>query len=143
MKKILLSLVAFFCVCLLSGCGGKTLTCSNTEAEEGMTSKIEYKVSFDGDEATKISTKMEMEIPEEYIEYMSMIEEEMKSTFEGKNGVDYDIKTSSNKLTLNLVMEPKKMDDGALKEMDLDLEDFKANYDTIKTEMEKEGYTCK
>ena len=139
MKKYLVVLVAMLLV--VTGCGGKKLTC--TMEESGETAKVV--IDFDkNNKASNINMKMSMPLEEE----LSKEEKEMMQSYMGLMcaGFDYEgVKCTtdlgSKSVDVVIDMDFKKMSNEA-KEA-LEFEPNETSYDDMKKSLEEAGYTCK
>lgn len=131
---------------LLTGCGNtKTLECSmKDDSNDGMVLNQKVKVSFDGDNVTKVDMDMKMTVDEEYSDYMDMMEDSLKEQFEdieSKKGITLKTSTKGNDINISFVADLTKMDKDTKEE--LDIVDTEASYDEAKKTFEDEGYSCK
>ena len=139
MKKYLVVLVAMLLV--VTGCGGKKLTC--TMEEDGQTAKTV--VEFDkNDKAKKVNMTMTMpfeeELSKEEMEYMESYMGLMCAAFDYE-GVTCKTDMSSKKVDVVIDMDFGKMSKETLAELDFDAE--ATSYDAMKKSLEESGYTCK
>lgn len=145
MKKVLLG--GLVCTLFLTGCGGKTLTCTRSEEESGMKVSEEIKLTFDkeGKEVNKGSFKAQFEVSEEYSSKMSDFEEYVKEEFAEveENGAKVKIETKSNKLTVGISYDASKLTEDQKDELYYDDLYYDGSYDEAKEDLEDSGYTCK
>lgn len=139
MKKYLLVLVVMLLV--VTGCGGKKLTC--TMEEDGQTAKIV--AEFDkNDKAKNVKMNMTMQSEEEMTdeeqEYMKTYMELMCSAFDYE-GVTCEVKTDKKAVDLVIEMNFAKM--SAETKEELDFSEEESTYDAMKKNFEESGYTCK
>lgn len=150
MKNFKYLLLALLCVMCLSGCGKKTLTCTDTNNEDGIKSIETIKFKFKKNKIKSFNVSVENEATDDSIKnnwdtFVSMLESTFKVDEETKG---ITVKTDSNdkKYTYSVSVDvdlDKIEDEDAL---GFDLEEMKKYenaYDEIKSELEKEGYTCK
>ena len=137
-NKKLLGVIGLGCsALLLTGCGGKKLTCTMEEEADGMgTTKMEMVFHFDKEGKKVESLDMEMAI-----EYDKDIKDETKEFYEGffeetceDEEAPKDCKVTAKDDSISLKAS------GTPEELDYDAE---GDYDEIKEEMEDDGYTCK
>ena len=105
MKKYFGFLVLLVALVLTTGCGNdsKTLVCTNSSDEDGMTMNQIVKVVFENDKASNINLTIDMTIEEQYQNLMSMLEESLKDEYknlEGEKGVNITTSSKGNVLTL-------------------------------------------
>jgi len=144
MKKVLF--VGLFCTLILTGCGGKTLTCTMSEEEDGMTMSNEMKFTFDkeGEKITKGSVVFDVEVDEEYAEYLDELEEDLKDEFEDiEDFADVKLKTKNNSFSVEIKYSTKDLSEDELEELYYaDIYDD-VTYEELKEELEDSGFTCK
>lgn len=146
MKKRFMFLMAL-CIVLATGCGNeeKTLTCTNTDDKmEGATATQVVKVDFVGSEVTTLNMDIDVDVDEQYKDYMSIFTssmEEQFASFETETGMNVDIKEEGTSVLVKLNADYTKMD-SATKE-DLGIVTDGESYDSMKKSFEDEGYTCK
>ena len=138
MKKFKLLLLAIVGVFVLTGCGGKTLTCTMSESESGMEMKGKIVAKFKDDKATNDEVKKSW----------SMMSSLLKSQYSDKkaDGVKVTSKVDDKKYTFNFSVEIdiKKASKDALKEYGIDsLDAEKSGYDDAKKSLEESGFKCK
>jgi len=137
-NKKLLGVIGLGCsALLLTGCGGKKLTCTMEDEQEGMgTMTMEMVFHFDKEGEKVENLDMEMGI-----EFDKDIDDEMKEFYESyfeetcedeDAPEDCKVSTKDNSVTLKASGTPEELD-----------YDSDGNYDEIKEEMEDDGYTCK
>ncbi len=147
MKKFLLGL-GFTLV--LTGCGGKTLTCTMEESESGMEMKAKtvYKFDSNGENVKKANVEMSVKVDDEAkktLETIGMSMEDLSSSFSEKfddykeAGIDVKTKTTDNSLSFKANIDVNKLTDEQLE--DIDLNDI--NYEEVKKDLEESGFTCK
>ncbi len=145
MKKFLMSLVVVCLAFVLTGCGDtntniNTLTCSMSESEEGIESYTEIKVGFSGDEVDTVNINAIATLDDEYSEYLDFFEAVFRSEFESimEDIGDMDVTRDDNSLSMSLSINVSDLTDGEKEDMEL----INADRETIKAELEDEGYTC-
>ncbi len=145
-KRVILGSIAGVMLLTLTGCGGgKTLTCTMENSEDGMSQITEMRVSFKNDTATSFKTTSTFEMGEEYSGYLDEFEDYLKdsmtSEFEDA-GVDIDFQRDGNKFILTMGADFSEMTDEEKADLGFDESDDNS-YDTIKSSLEDSGYTCK
>ena len=140
MKKVLMSLLAISLAFILTGCGNDTLTCTMSESEDGMQTSQELKVNFSKDEVSKVNLKMDFTVGDEYSDYMSFYKNLLESQFEDvtDNGGKVDVTQEGNTLKLDLSIDMNDLSEE--KKTNLDLSGTK---ESVRSQLEEEGYTCK
>ncbi len=134
LKKILLASVALLVV---TGCGSEqTLTCEKEDTELGSKIVVTNKFSEDKLEEMTMLTSMDLQggtLP---------TDEDLESfcaTSEGVEGTYCDASMDGDILKLNLKLKMNELSDDAKADLGYDGE----TYDSLKKELESEGYTCK
>lgn len=138
MKKVLLGLC---CTLVLTGCGGKTLTCTMSEKENGMEMKQKVALTFKDDKNVKGKMEVSIKVDEESKEYLDLMKGMLDAAFEEyeEAGLKVDSKLKDTSLEISVEYDVDKLTD-ELKE-DLDYSD--TTYEETKKDFEEEGYTCK
>ena len=132
MKKYLVVLVAMLLV--VTGCGGKKLTCTLDQADQKSTVAMEFnKDNVVTDIKMTISVPLEKELMESYMGLMC-------AAFDYE-GVTCKAETGSKSVDVVINMDMEKMDDATKDEMGYSKEE--ATYDAMKKSLEESGYTCK
>ena len=146
MKKRFLGLLAMT-ILLATGCGTKkeTLTCTNVdESTEGVKSTQVVKVDFEDKKLTNLAMDIDVEVDDQYKDYISMFTSSMEeefADFEDETGMTVDISEKDNKVLVKLNANYKDMDSETKKE--LGIVDEKADTNEVKESLEEEGFTCK
>jgi len=119
--------------------GGKTLTCTKSETESGMTMKEELKIKFKDDKMDKITSKATIVYGEGAEMYKSYMDAALQMSVEEykEQGIKAEVKTSDNSSTLILTFDKEQ----AIEEYYL--EEDELTYDAIKGSLEESDYTCK
>ena len=144
MKKYLSVLLAVVLTLMLTGCGGKKLTCTKEEEEMGMKMQEKAIVSYSDDKISKYTMEATIELTEEMEEYadqmLELLTEEM-NMYEEIKGVEVNTEKKGNKIIATVVFDVDKMDEEDLDEID----DFDVNetIEEVKAELEDQGFTCK
>lgn len=146
MKKSLIVFVSVIALGLTVGCGSKkkTLECTMSKAQSGITLKQTIKANFNGNNVKDIVVDMDAVLPEAYKAYKSTYISAFESSFAAyKNlkGVDVKISESDDGVNIKLTADLSKMDKDAKDK--LDIVNTKASYDKSIKELEAEGYKCK
>ena len=140
MKKVLMSLLAISVAFILTGCGNDTLTCTMSESEDGMQTSQELKVNFSKDEVSKVNLKMDFTVGDEYSDYMSFYKNLLESQFEDvtDNGGKVDVTQEGNTLKLDLSIDMNDLSEEQKTNLDLS-----GTKESVRSQLEEEGYTCK
>ena len=134
-------------VILLSGCGVKkeTLTCTSVDETITETKPTnEVKVDFEGKEIVKLAMNIDVEVSEQYKDYVNVFKEKMEeqfASFEDQTGMTVDVSEKDNKVLVRLNADYKNMDSKTKKELGIVNEG--ANLEDVKKSLEDEGFTCK
>ena len=146
-KGFFICLVA---VVLLTGCGSKKLTCSQSSDESGMKTEMKYTIGFKSDKPSTIKTETKMTATSDEVkESWSMMAGFMElgfADFKDKAGVKIDSKNDEKKYTYTLTMDIdlNKISDDDLEGLDLsDIANSTSGYDDVKKDAEDAGFTCK
>ena len=139
MKKVLMSLLAISLAFILTGCGNDTLTCTMSESEDGMQTSQELKVNFSKDEVSKVNLKMDFTVGDEYSDYMSFYKNLLESQFEDvtDNGGKVDVTQEGNTLKLDLSIDMNDLSEEQKTNLDLS-----GTKESVRSQLEEEGYTC-
>ena len=134
-------------VILLSGCGVKkeTLTCTSVDETITETKPTnEVKVDFEGKDIVKLAMNIDVEVSEQYKDYVNVFKEKMEeqfASFEDQTGMTVDVSEKDNKVLVRLNADYKNMDSKTKKELGIVNEG--ANLEDVKKSLEDEGFTCK
>ncbi len=140
MKKVLMSGTLLVCMVMLSGCGSKTLTCTDEVTSDGMgTTTTKVELTFKKDKISKAKTSATMVVEDAYKSYISFMKSSLESTLENQNGVTYKVTVNDNKLDAVAEYNISKLDsDTTISGANQSL-----SYDDAKKYFEDSGYTCK
>lgn len=145
MKRMGLIGVCFGLILLLTGCGKDTveLTCSMTEDASYASMTAEYHLVYEDEKLTVMDQGAIIEVDEDYANYLSYFEDSFKEEFE--NSADYvktSYKTEGNRFIAAASYDITKMSNEELEDSN-DYEEEFATYESAKSYLEDEGYTCK
>lgn len=143
-KRVLLGIVTGVSLVTLSGCGNtQTLTCTQTQEDDGTTATQEMVVEFQNNEASKFTMTMNMVAENASAEDLKTAEGILESTFSAfeENGMDVDVSSDDTSVTAKVSADFTKMTDEEKDEVGFTGSDN--TYETIKENFESEGYTCK
>lgn len=144
----LLTIVVVGLLCL-TGCGEKTLTCTNTEEDSGVKMVQEAQMTFKDDQVTKVRMSIEATATDDDIkEYWGSFISAMESQYEevDEEGVKLTLTNDEKNYKFNMTVEVDvtKASEDALVEYDLEqLADTTATLEEVKKEAEADGFTCK
>ena len=145
MRKYLLFLALGTFV--LTGCGEKTLTCTNSETsdEYSIDEEIVLKFDKDGEKIKSGSFAAEFKVSEDYIERIDELIEYTETSFEDlkEKGIDYKIQEKNDGFSLTLNYNTKNLTEEQIDELYFSGMYFEDDYNTVKTDYEEQGYTCK
>lgn len=145
MKRIGLIGGCFGIVLLMTGCGNtKTLTCSMEEKTSYLTAAMGYQVTYKDDEVTMIEQRMSLEAGDEAQTYLDSMEEEYNKEVRDleSDGIKFDLERKGNQLNFSAQYRINKMTDEELDDLGFSLDDDNS-YETVKENLEEQGYTCK
>ncbi len=131
MKGKLVALVAVVAVFVMTGCGSKTLTCTNQNNMAGIEMNSTVKVNFKGDKMDDMKVIMEVKVPDEYKDQKQDLIDELKE-------IDENIKVTETKDGVKAEMTA---DEDYFKELNID--STTVTYDELKEAFTKQSYTCK
>lgn len=146
MKKSLVLVAIIISLGCLSGCGNKSkvLECTMDNSQSGMKMDQTIKTTFKGKEVKSFSVNVDVEVDEQYKNYLDTIITSVESQFTNyndKKGISVKTNKNDKGFVVTFEADLDKMDKETKE--DLDMVDTKATYDEAKKEFEKEGYTCK
>lgn len=139
MKKISFLLMSLVAVFTLTGCGTKTVSCTKTEDGQ----KQIMAVTFKGNEVTKLSTEMSMEVEKDQIDDAFSFLQLSANAMQGKPGVKVSTSKDDNSISMKMDLELSKLDKETKETIDFDLEDTPKGPEEFIKEMTEDGYTCK
>lgn len=129
--------------------GANTLTCTVSEEENGSKTEMTTIYKFKDDKPTAVTMKGSIAIPssasdeeKQTFQFAAGIMEMSFSSVEGQDGVKYNSNLSDTKYDFELEVDAEKASGGDLSSTGLDV-DTSATKETIKKEMEEQGFTCK
>ena len=144
----LLTIVVVGLLCL-TGCGEKTLICTNAEEDSGVKMVQEAQMTFKDDQVTKVRMSIEATATDDDIkEYWGSFISAMESQYEevDEEGVKLTLTNDEKNYKFNMTVEVDvtKASEDALVEYDLEeLADTTATLEEVKKEAEADGFTCK
>ncbi len=145
MRRIGLIGCCFDVILLMTGCGStKTLTCSMEEKTSYLTGAMGYQVTYKDDEVTMIEQRMSLEAGDEAQSYLDSMEEEYNREVRDleSDGIKFDLERKGNQLYFSTQYHINKMTDEELDDLGFSLNDDNS-YETVKENLEEQGYTCK
>ena len=144
-KKLFLGALIGVMLLSVTGCGnsGTILTCTMEDSSDGTTMTQEWNVSFENDIATKMTSITKIEVNDEYEEQLDQIEESLKETdLQQTEGMKESFERDGNILTMTVEADVTKMTEEEKDDFGFSDNDDNS-YDTVKENLESEGYTCK
>lgn len=147
MKRIGLLVVAVFGVLILTGCGGKTLTCTNSESTSGLSMDQKIVATFNGEKVSRMKLEVEAKATSDlYKKNWDTLAKTLEEQYSNKNKDGIKVTTSNKNYTykISIDIDVKKAKDEDLKDYDLDgIASNKDSYDDAKKELESAGFKCK
>lgn len=143
MKRVGLAIAGLSLVVLLTGCGSeKKLECTTSENQTGVSVNQVYTITFDSKNRFKSAVlSQDMKLDEDQVDYFETYKEQVKTTFENNAQFkDLDIDFSDNSKDTVSVKVSFDADDMS---KITGSSTSSADYDDVKSELEKVGYTCK
>ena len=128
---------------LLTGCGNtKTLVCTQTQDENGMSMTTEMNVTFKNDEASEFTMTADMEVEDTYKDYMDQFKSIMEESFSSfkENGIDVTIDSKDTTVTATISANFDEMTEDEKEEIGFTSSDN--SYDSVKQSLEDSGFTC-
>ena len=144
MKKVLV--FGLVCTLFLTGCGGKKLTCTMSENENGMTSEAKVVLTFDkeGKEIQKGTVTMSVKVGEEYASLLYYMVAAAETEYAGiKDFAKVYIKSSDNSISAKVSYKTKGLTEDQLDELEYAGVYDDTTYEETKESFEDMGYTCK
>lgn len=146
LKKITILVIGLFC---LTGCGEKTLTCTNTEEDSGIKMEQAITMTFKDDKISRVKMSIDtVALDDDIKENWTSITETLESQYEEseEDGVKFTITNDANNYRFNMTVDIdiNKASDEALAEYNLDNIDTEtATYDSVLADAEADGFVCK
>ena len=144
MKKALA--LGLVCTLFLTGCGGKKLTCTMSETEDGMTGERKVVLTFDkeGKEIQKGTVTMNIKIDEEYASYLGLLVASVESVYEDiKDFADVEVKSSDDSISTKVSYKVDGLTEEQLDKLDIASVYKDTTYEETKEQFEDMGFTCK
>ncbi len=150
MKKVLYLCCGIVGFSLLTGCGGKTLKCTreNDIPDEQMKMNQVLNISFKGDKASNLVFKMDVTFDNELIENNPTIVDDLSGTagsefdnIKNQRGISYSMSKKSDGFSSKLKINFDKVDNETKKK--IYLINHQSSYSTVKSNLEKDGYSCR
>lgn len=142
MKKLLLSLGL---VLVLTGCGGKKLTCTAEEEEMGMKMVGKATITFKGDKVAKVKETADVTVTDEMKSLIDTLKSSLEESYNKYNDYGVKAKVTVKDATISTSIEynvNKISDENLEKLKDSDIY-YSGTYDEVKKALEDEGFTCK
>ncbi len=134
--------IIYFAILLSNGLKGKTLSCTTTESQTGLTLKHDIEMTFDNAILTGAKQKITYTIDDNYTSYSSYLEELARENAQEymDHGCDVDITNTGNEIVVTINFDIDNMSE--LDKLYFDL-DNPGTYESNKNALENDGYTCK
>ena len=150
MRKALYFCFSLIGLFFITGCSEKTLKCSreNNAYDDQMKMSQSLNVSFNGDKASSLVFTMNVLLNEELIDGNPNIASELADTassefddIKNKHGISYSLSKKDNGFNSKLKINFNKVDDDTKKK--IYLINYQSSYSSIKSSLERDGYSCK
>lgn len=129
--------------------GANTLTCTTSTEENGGKTEMSAIYKFKDDKPSVVTVKGLMTLSssasdeeKQAFQFATGIMEMSFSSAEGQDGVTYDSNMSDTKYDFELEVDTEKINGGDLSNTAINI-DTSATKETIKKELEEQGFTCK
>lgn len=143
-KGILTSAALVLSLTALTGCNmgttTKTLTCTQTTTNGGLTSEDYAKYTFKDNKITEATTKSTYKVEGDYAQYLDEYKKSAKDAVEAYNklnGFSAKVDEGNDSVTVILEMDKSKMD-----ESDITVYNMGESYESMKDKLTASGYTC-
>ena len=151
MRGLKLVAVLTVAVLFLTGCGNneKTLTCTNTEEQSGISMEQEVTMTFKEDKISYVKMSVNSKATSSLIEsnwdmFASMMDEQFEERNEDGIKVTTNNDTDNHAYKVELEVDLTKTNEDALSEYGLDgITDERSTYEQTKKDAEEDGFTCK
>ena len=138
-------------VLFITGCGNseRTLTCTNSEEDNGLKMSQEVTMTFKDDKINYVKLSIDSEATDDtIIDNWDVFASMMGSQFEESNEDGVNLSTNNDAdnhiFNVSLEIDLEKANEDALSEYGLDdITDGNASYEDIKENAEADGFTCK
>lgn len=141
---IVFIIINIICLVILlsNGFRGKTLSCTTTESQTGLTFKHDIEMTFDNELLIGAKQKITYTIDDNYTSYSNYLEELAKENAQEyiNHGCEVDIKNTGNKIVVTINFDIDNMSELDKEYFDLD---NPGTYESNKNALENDGYTCK
>lgn len=144
MRRILCCVCMSICLMLFTGCGKKSLKCVSELDNDILSMKQEYKIKFNKDSVSSLSINIDVDGKNSDIELSDTILKTVSdkfSTYYDEDGVSHSVSEKSNGFNFKLAINFNKVSSSTKSK--IDIINYASNYDTIKSDLEQEGFTCK
>lgn len=145
MKKYwMIPLLCTLCIGM-TGCGGKTLSCTKEDkSNEDLKIVDTIEAKFSKDKVSKMSTITEVKAMGAYKKHMDALKSNLEEPFtevKDQKGITFKTSVKGQTITRRLDVNVKEMDADTLE--DLGLIGAYQKYEEAKRKFEEDGYTCK
>ena len=139
MKRVGLALGCFGLVLLTTGCGGKTLECRSSDDSLGV--EYLYQLNFDRDDMIDTGViRQRYVLEDEDLDNFDEMVQEVKDSVEEVDSQGIDIEVTDNGTdTIDVIFhfDIEEVGNALGEELNAD-----SNYDTIKADLENNGFVC-
>ena len=149
MKKLKLLVVTVFGLLLLTGCGEKTLTCTNSESSSGIDMGQEAVIKFKGEKVSYVKLTIDAKATSSLIKNnWSTFADTLGKQYTDKKatGIKVTTKNDSKNYTykISIEVDVNKAKDDDLKDYSLDgIAEKTSTYKEVKESAEASGFKCK
>lgn len=144
MKRLRI-LSIFFIVIILSGCSKKELKCSMVDNTiDGILYTQTIVANYSNDELTLIEIDLNIDVTQNYHDYLSAIEDNTAyqfTDFEGKKGIDVEKIKKDNNVSYHMKIDINEINNDT--KTLLSIINNSEDYEEAKAFFKEEGYTCK
>lgn len=149
MKKVMVGIIACLSLMLLTGCGEtqKTMKCSRTLNQSGISMDLQYEVLYTGDyvDVVKSTEKVTSDNKEVLETYRTTVEKQYEP-YKDIEHYNYNVSIEGNVLTSTTNIDYTKIDTSKMIEVDSAngtlIKDGKVKLDTVKQLYSQMGITC-
>lgn len=149
MKKVMVGIIACLSLMLLTGCGAeqKTMKCSRTLNQSGISMDLQYEVLYTGDyvDVVKSTEKVTSDNKEVLETYRTTVEKQYEP-YKDIEHYNYNVSIEGNVLTSTTNIDYTKIDTSKMIEVDSAngtlIKDGKVKLDTVKQLYNQMGITC-
>lgn len=144
MKKFLSLVFLSVCLMLSSGCSNKSLTCSKSIDKDVLKLDQEYRLKFNKDSVRSLSINIDAVSTDSSVDLSNTILQTVKDKFSSyydEKGISYSVSEKSNGFNFKIKINFNKVSSSTKSK--IDIINYSSSYETIKTDLEQDGFTCK